>query len=61
MDVPTNRAVIGFDSETPLGKWYDSEYTPKLTIYTHNYDLWDNPETSTIMALKNLKDSEKVF
>jgi hypothetical protein len=61
MNVSANRAVIGFGAETPNGKWYDSDYTPKLNVYTARYDVWATPATSTRLALDNLKDAENDF
>jgi hypothetical protein len=55
------RARMGFAAGTPNGIWYDSVYTPKLTAYSAAYRTWDNPATSTRLALDNLKDAEKAF
>ncbi|MDR2785477.1 MAG: hypothetical protein LBB83_06145 [Treponema sp.] len=61
LSVEENRLLIGFGPATPTGIWYDTVYTPKLTVYTTAYAKWDNPATSTQMALEDLKDAEAAF
>jgi hypothetical protein len=56
-----HRAAIGFESTTPNGLWYDATYTPPLTRYNLAYTTWINPETSTRLALDDLKAAEKEF
>ncbi|MDR1455693.1 MAG: hypothetical protein LBJ01_08585, partial [Tannerella sp.] len=46
---------------TPNGIWYDTTYTPRLTVYQTDYGLWINPATSTKPVLDNLKDAEKAL
>ncbi|MDR0613092.1 MAG: hypothetical protein LBG45_06375 [Dysgonamonadaceae bacterium] len=59
--VDANRILIGFGSDTPNGVWFDIAYIPKLTVYDAAYRKWDTPATSTLMALDDLKDAEKIF
>jgi hypothetical protein len=59
MSATANRNRIGFEANSANGIWYNSTYTPKLTLYNTNYALWDDPATSTSLALDNLKDAEK--
>jgi hypothetical protein len=61
MAVEDNRMLIGFGSQTPYGMWYDANYVPKQTAYFTAYQTWDNPATSTPLALDNLKDAEEAF
>jgi hypothetical protein len=61
MAVGDNRITIGFGSQTPYGTWYDTKYAPKLAAYLAAYQIWDNPATSTPVALDNLKDTEGDF
>ncbi|MDR0385824.1 MAG: hypothetical protein LBH60_07080, partial [Prevotellaceae bacterium] len=61
MGVPANRTSIGFDSSTPNGVWYDTDYSPVLDVYNSTYRIWDDPATSSVVARDNLTDAEKEF
>jgi hypothetical protein len=61
MAVEDNRIAIGFGHETPYGIWFDTYYVPKQTVYSAAYATWDNPATSTPVALDDLKDAENEF
>ena len=58
--VDANRVRIDFGAG-PNGVWFDATYTPKLTAYDTTYRIWDNPATSSLIVLDNLKDAEKDF
>ena len=59
--VDANRILIGFGTDTPNGAWFDTVYEPKLTVYDTMYRIWNNPVTSTLVALDDLKDAENNF
>jgi hypothetical protein len=61
MAVESNRTLIGFGTQTPMGVWYDTSYVPKESAYLTAYQTWDNPATNSRMALDNLKTAEGEF
>ncbi|MDR1332661.1 MAG: hypothetical protein LBK07_11230 [Tannerella sp.] len=61
MDDKDHRVAIGYESTTPNGKWFDTTYFTQISRYNLAYAVWINPETSTRLALDDLKAAEKDF
>jgi hypothetical protein len=56
----TKRAAFGMGQDTPLGKWYDDEFTPQGYIpFTEAYADWVDLARRTPVAIARIRSVEK--
>ncbi|MDR0694434.1 MAG: hypothetical protein LBF81_03940 [Prevotellaceae bacterium] len=61
LGVPANRTRMGFAADTPLGKWYDTDFANVFIKYDSTHALWADEPNRTPLITDNFIAAEKAF